>query len=171
MDIPNLCAKAATSDMNSDLDCSDVDFDSDSQNKATAQDVDEKSVTQNRDEACEKLKKLFFASRVSTDSTETDCSSIDFKPSQTTVASESNLSLSDDNKSAIMECDSSKTKSDGFCIVQNLVSSTDDINVATKQHDTVDLIAKCVPNNDCLPLSVADVVNTKIALESQENST
>lgn len=173
MDIPNLCAKAVNSDLNSDLDCSDVDFDSDSQNKPTARDVDEKSVTQHRDEACEKLKKLFFA-RVSTDSTETDCS-IEFKPQ--TMASESNLHMVDDNKSeAIMECDSSK-KSDGFCIVQNLVSSTDDIVVMAKQPDkidkTVELIAKCVPNNECLSVSVADVVdiNNKLKTNSTENST
>lgn len=185
MDIPNLCAKAtAHSDLNSDLDCSDVDFDSDSQNKATAQDADEKSATQKRDEACEKLKKLFFA-RVSTDSTETDCSSIiDFKPQ--TTAGESNSPVTDNNKSdATMECDSSK-KSDGFCIVQNLVSSTDDIEVANEKHSTfnndndnrhksMDVIGTCVPNNDCVTdsMSVADVVDTNITLatDSTENST
>lgn len=168
MDIPNLCAKAANSDMNSDLDCSDVDFDSDSQNKPTTQESDEKMVTQKRDEACEKLKKMYFT-RVSTDSTETDCS-IDFKGQTPT-----NESLPD-NKT-LMECDSSK-KADNFCIVQNLVSSTDDIDVITEHaslddHKTVDIIAKCVPNDDCVSVAVADVIDTQITLatDSTENST
>lgn len=168
MDIPNLCAKAANADMNSDLDCSDVDFDSDSQNKPNAQDSDEKNVTQKRDETCEKLKKMFFT-RVSTDSTETDCS-IDYK-GQTP-----HDQLTPDNKT-LMECDSSK-KADNFCIVQNLVSSTDDIDltkehVSLDAHKTVDLIAKCVPNNECLSVSVVDVVDTNITLETDltENST
>lgn len=172
MDIPNLCTKAANSDLNSDLDCSDVDCDSDSQIKHTTPDVDEKSVIEKRDEACEKLKKLFFA-RVSTDSTETDCS-IEYKPQQITV---SELNSHDNNKiEATMECDSSK-KSDGFCCVQNLVSSTDDIAMA-KEHDsngdhkTVDLI-KTVPNNDCVSVLVADIVNTDVTLatDSTDNST
>lgn len=171
--IPNLCAKATNSDLNSDLDCSDVDFDSDSQNKQTTHDADEKSAAQKRDEACEKLKKIFFT-RVST-----DCS-IDFKP-QTITDSESNLNLADENdkSEAFMECVSSM-KSDNFRIVQNLVTSTDDIKVAMKQktqdtlddHETVDLInVRCVPNND--RHSGGDVIaHTKITLETDptENS-
>lgn len=169
MDIPNLCAKAANSDMNSDLDCSDVDFDSDSQNKPNPH--DEKNVTQKRDGTCEKLKKMYFT-RVSTDSTETDCS-IEFKGQTQT----SNESLPESDNKTLMECDSSK-KADNFCIVQNIVSSTDDIDVNKEHlnslgdHKTVDLIAKCVPNNECLTVSIADVVDTNISLEtdSTENS-
>lgn len=179
MDLPNLCAKATShSDLNSDLDCSDVDFDSDSQNKA--QTHDEKSATQKRDEACEKLKKLFFA-RVSSDSTETDCSSIiDFKPQTTAI--ELNSHVIENNKTdATMECDSSK-RSDDFCIVQNFVSSTDDIEVANEKHSTfnndnenhhksIDLIGTCVPNNDCVTdsISVADIVDTNNTLETDSN--
>lgn len=166
MDIPNLCNKAANSDLNSDLDCSDVDCDSDSQNKPNAK---EKSATEKRDEACEKLKELFFA-RVSTDSTGTDCS-IEFKPHTITTASESNSP--DNNKiEATMGCDSSR-KSEGFCIVQNLVSSTDDIGVAEEHgiligdHKTVDMF-KSVPNNDCVSVSVAGVT---LATDLTENST
>lgn len=175
MDLPNLCSKATNSDLNSDLDCSDVDFDSDSQNKPTAQDVDEKTATQKRDEACEKLKKLFFASRVSTDSTETDCSSIDFKQ-QTAIIDSLNSHLPDNKSDSSMECDSSK-KTDTFCMVQNVDSSTDDIEVAREHvslgHGTVDLIAKCVPNDDRVSVSVADLIDTNVSLEtdSTENST
>lgn len=188
MDIPNLCTKAVNSDLNSDLDCSDVDFDSDSQNKPTSQDVDDKTVTQKRDEACEKIKKLFLA-RVSTDSTETDCSSIDFKPQTTatetttdsnattpsTVVCESNsLNLVDNkNEETIMECDSSK-KTDNFCVVQNIVSSTDDIAVVNESNDckTMDIQAEYVPNIDCniSDAGVAVVVNT-LGTDSTENST
>lgn len=164
IDIPSLCAKAVNSDLNSDLDSSDVDCDSDSQ-KLSAPDHD---VMQNRDEACEKMKKLFFA-RVSTDSTETDCS-IEFK-SQTTT-SESNSHLSDNKTDVTMECDSSK-KPDGFYIVQNLVSSTDDIEVAKENdsdgdHKTIELITKCVPNNDCVSVSVTNVT---LGTDSTETST
>lgn len=166
IDIPNLCAKAVNSDLNSDLDSSDVDCDSDSQ-KPNASDHD---VMQKRDaEACEKMQKLFFA-RVSTDSTETDCS-IDFKPQTTT--SELNSHLSDNKTDVTMECDSSK-KPDGFCIVQNLVSSTDDIEVANDNdsngdHKTVELITKCVPNNDCVSVSVD--TNLTLGTDSTETST
>lgn len=133
MDLPNLCAKVANSDVNSDLDCcSDVDFDCDSQNKLHA---DEKFTTQKRDEACEKLKKLFFT-RVSTDSTvstETDCSfkSQPHDGSSNSIGESQNATDNmSDNKSDSMECDSSKKlpSSDGFCIVQNVVSSTVDID-------------------------------------------
>lgn len=203
MDLPNLCTKAVNSDANSDLDCgSDVDFDCDSQNKLHA---DEKFTTQKRDEACEKLKKLFFT-RVSTDSTvstETDCS---YK-SQPNDGSSNSIGESQnapdnipDNKSDSMECDSSKKLplSDGFCIVQNVVSSTVDIDVVAggkeqeqqppqqqlvercslddPNNKTVadDVIAKCVPNDDNDIVSVADVVvidpNIPIETESIENS-
>lgn len=151
MDIPNLCAKASTnSDLNSDLDCSDVDFDSDSQNKPTVLEADEKTATQRRDEACEKLKKLFFA-RVSSDSTETDCS-IEFKPHITT--SESN---------------SLNKRDSPIELVHSLVSSTEDIAVA-KEHAK---LPDCVPSNDCHSVSVADVVdaNASPLLNSTEHST
>lgn len=196
MDLPNLLSsKVANSvDVNSDLDCcSDVDFDCDSQNKLHA---DEKFTVQKRDEACEKLKKLFFT-RVSTDSTETDCS---FKSQPNdgsgSIIDESHQNITDDNipddnKSDSMECDSSKklpSSSDGFCIVQNVVSSTVDIDgivgvgsqgqqqqqqlqqqqehCSLDDHKTVDdadVIAKCVPNDDdndivCGSVSVANVV-------------
>lgn len=200
MDLPNLCVKAANSDVNSDLDCgSDVDFDCDSQNKLHA---DEKFTTQ-------KLKKLFFT-RVSTDSTvstETDCS---FKSQPNDGSSNSIGELQNapdnipDNKSDSMECDSSKKlpSSDGFCIVQNVVSSTVDIDVIaggkeqkqqpqpqqqqlehcslddhTNKTVADDVIAICVPNDDndivCGSVSVADVVidpNIPIETESIENS-
>lgn len=187
MDLPNLCSKVANSDVNSDLDCcSDVDFDSDSQNK-----LHEKFTTQKRDEACEKLKKLFFT-RVSTDSTETDCS-FKSQPNDGSSIGESHGSDNiPDNKSFdSMECDSSKKLStDGFCIVQNVVSSTVHIDViagANEPHCTLDdhnqtidddVIAKCVPNDDndivCGSVSVADAVldtNISIETESIDNST
>lgn len=134
IDLPNLCTKVTNSDVNSDLECcSDVDLDCDSQNKLH---TDEKFTTQKRDEACEKLKKLFFT-RVSTDSVETDCS-FKSQPNEPNDGSGSSIGESQnatdnicDNKSDSMECDSSKKlpSSDGFCIVQNVVSSTVDIDV------------------------------------------
>lgn len=166
MDIPNLCSKTANSDLNSDLDCSDVDFDSDSQNKPTAPDADEKTATQKRDEACEKLKKIFLA-RVSTDSTETDCS-FEFKP-QTAII-ESSSHLTDNKLNLTMECE----KTDGFCIVQNVVSSTDDIEIAKEHvslsdHETIDIITKCVPTDECLSVTVANVIDAHISLETGSN--
>lgn len=167
MDIPNLCSKANNSDLNSDLDCSDVDFDSDSQNKPNVRDADEKTATQ-------KLKKLFFVSRVSTDSTETDCS-IEFK-SQTPIIETMNSHLSDNKSDSSMECDSSK-KTDPFCVIQNVVSSTDDIEAAEQHvtsvvHETVDVITKCVPNDDCVSVSVGHVIDTNVTLDTDltENS-
>lgn len=172
--IPNLCAKAisnsncANSDVNSDLDCSDVDFDSDSQQKTTKQIKMHK-----RDaEACEKLKKLYFA-RVSTDSAETDCS-IDFKTQlnnellNTNLLNDSNLL---DNKSeSSMDCDSTKKSMNNFSHVQNVVSSTDDIketlnlckNDSPDDTKMADFIAKCVSTNDCV--TVSDVVDANIAI-------
>lgn len=194
MDLPNLCSKAANSDVNSDLDCcSDVDFDCDSQNKLHA---DEKFTTQKRDEACEKLKKLFFT-RVSTDSTETDCS-FKSQPNDGSSSIGESQNATDnipDNKSDSMECDSSKKlpSSDGFCIVQNVVSSTVDIDgiggVKEQQQQehcsfdnhnnkTVDDDVIAVPNDDndivCGPMSMAAVAidtNIPVGTESTENST
>lgn len=181
MDIPTLCSKAANSDLNSDLDCSDVDCDSDSQNKLpTAQDVDEKTAaTLKRDEACEKLKKLFF-SRVSSDSTEMECGT-EFKAE--TPNSETVLQLTDIKPNSSMQCDSLK-EADNFCMVQNFVSSTVDIDVVKERctlevsHDAVDVITtKCVPTDDCHSVSVAtDVVvvggsNITVETNSTEHST
>lgn len=182
IDLPNLCSKAVNSDVNSDLDCSDVDFDSDSQNKLpTANDPDEKFTTRKRDEACENLKKLFFT-RVSTDSTETDCS-FKSQPNDGVGIDVDELNAPD-NKSDLMECDSSKKlPSDGFCIVQNIVSSTVDIEVVAKEHCSLvdhnktvgDMIAKCVPNGDdnddddlvCGSVSVTNVIDTSISIETE----
>lgn len=176
MDIPNLCVKtigtvsSANSDLNSDIDCSDVDFEN-----------DDKSM-QKRDDTCEKLKKLFFA-RVSTDSTETDCSSIDFKPQSTT---EINLNLLQepivcdnnliDNKfDTSMDCDSLKKPADNFSIVQNLISSTDDIDAAKESisittDKSVDLISNCVPiDGSFVPVSNAVDTNINVAAETTDN--
>lgn len=176
IDLPNLCSKAVNSDVNSDLDCSDVDFDSDSQNKlATVHDADEKFTTQKRDEACEKLKKLFFA-RVS----ETDCS-FKSQPNEGIGIGVDELNAPD-NKSDSMECDSSK-KISPFCIVQNIVSSTVDIDVVAKEHCSLndhnktvnDMIAECLPNDDlvCGSVSMTNVIDTSISIETEaiENTT
>lgn len=161
IDIPNLCAKAiatvtsANSELNSDIECSDLDFEND----------DKMLPVQKPDETCEKLKKLFFA-RVSTDSTETDCSSIDFKPQL--LGNESNLNLivqepAIDNKSeSSMDCDSLKMKTaDNFGIVQNLITSTDDFEVVngpvvsiTNVDETIEINPKCVPiDSECVTVS------------------
>lgn len=167
IDIPNLCAKAigtvtsANSDMNSDIECSDLDFENDYKMLPA----------QKRDETVENLKKLFFA-RVSTDSTETDCSSIDFKPQLLSNASNLNLAVQEptiDNKSeSSMDCDSLKMKTaDNFSIIQNLITSTD---------ETIKLNPKCVPiDNGCVTVSndvdTAERVPIAVAARSTDNST
>lgn len=179
IDIPNLCAKAiatvtsANSDLNSDIECSDLDFEND----------DKMLPAQKRDETCEKLKKLFFA-RVSTDSTETDCSSIDFKPQL--LNNETNLNLivqepTIDNKSeSSMDCDSMKMKTaDNFSIVQNLITSSDDFALAngplvsiTNVDEAIELNSKCVPiDNECITVSNDVVVPIAVATKSTDNST
>lgn len=178
IDLPNLCAKAiatatsANSDLNSDIECSDLDFEND----------DKMLPTQKPDESCESLKKLFFA-RVSTDSTETDCSSIDFKP-QLLLSNESNLNSAVqepaiDNKSeSSMDCDSLKMKmANNFSIVQNLITLTDDFVVAngpvvsiSNVDERIELNPKCVPiDNECVTVS-NDVVPIAIAAKSTDNN-
>lgn len=179
IDIPNLCAKAiatvtsANSDLNSDIECSDLDFEND----------DKMLTTQKPDETSEALKKLFFG-RVSTDSTETDCSSIDFKP-QLLLGNESNLSSAVqeptiDNKFELsMDCDSLKMKTaNNFSIVQNLITSTDDFEVAngpvvsiTNVDETIEINPKCVPiDNECVMVS-NDVPITVAANSTDNNKT
>lgn len=198
IDLPNLCSKVANSDVNSDLDCSDVDFDSDSQNKlATVRDADEKFTMRKRDEACEKLKHMYFT-RVSTDSTETDCS-FKSQPIDGSVLHALSDHSPDDHKSDSMECDSSKKiASNDFCLVQNVVSSTVDIDIVAKGHCTLDdhnktgdgaataaaavdgVAAQCLPNAEehivvCGTVSASDEMaadaNISIVTESNENST
>lgn len=184
IDIPNLCAKAiatvtsANSDLNSDIDCSDVDCDSDSQNKANAQDLSMNQGGPKRDETCEKLPQLFF-SRVSTDSTETDCSSVDFKSQAvSSLLNEPILGvnhLTDNKSESSMDCDSLKKPDDNFSIVQNLITSTDDdidiakehISISTNDNKSVELISKCVvPTtvDDCIQIS--SEIEGNIAAES-----
>lgn len=212
MDIPNLCANSITnadlmnnvgltvptngnhsihsgahSDLNSDLDCSDVDFDSDSQLKP--RDVDDKLMRKNENLTCAKLKKLLFA-RVSTDSTETDCS-IDFKthvePNMNLLLNEraNETILADCKSESSMDCDSTKNKEKLFddldtntaVIVQHLVTSMDNVEVSKpKEQTTIDDAIALLTNTsdgsitttDCMPVSTT-VDTDNNTMQSTEN--
>lgn len=190
MDImPNLCAKVIAqsncngSDVNSDLDSSDVDFDSDGQNKPAAIVVSASAgvtvtIAPPKNDACGKLTKLYLA-RVSTDSNETDCS-IDFKTQLNNDLLNSNLmhdaaaALMDSKSESSMDCDTIKKIPNTFCMVQNLVSSTDDIkrqvdNESTQVAAAIDnntkaseFMGKCGTSDVCV--SVADVADTNVTM-------
>lgn len=170
--IPNLCSKVIVHShcggSGSDLDGSDIDFDSDSQNKPASA-VRPKA----NSDACDKLTKLYLA-RVSTDSNETDCS-IDFKSQLNSDLLNTNLmahaaNLLDNKSESSMDCDTMKQLPNTFSMVQQLVSSTDDIRrqmnesaaVAIDNTKAAAFIGKCGANNVCV--SVADIVDTKVAM-------
>lgn len=163
MDImPALCAKViarsphcGSSELNSDLDSSDADFDSD-----TAQHKMVAAIA-----APKPLAKLYSA-RVSTDSNETDCS-IDYKAHQlNNDLLNTNLMhahLLDNKSESSMDCDTAKALPNAFSMVQNLVSSTDDIQRtmaggAAGGAKPADFMGKCdAASNMCV--SVVDVTD------------
>lgn len=171
MDImPTLCAKVITqsshcgsSELNSDLDSSDVDFDSD-----TAQ---HKGIMAAAIVAPKRNTLTKYLARVSTDSNETDCS-IDFKAHQlnndllNTNLIHANLM---DNKSELsMDCDTAKALPNTFSMVQNLVSSTDDIqrtmyDGSAPTVKTDDFMDKCVAASS-MCVSVVDVTDANVCM-------